>query len=75
MGWTFFFIMVVLKIPILLLMWIVWWSTRPVEDPSTGDDDGGLRVGGQRQPMHPQPLPQPSRPPPLRRPPPLMTSS
>lgn len=54
-GWTFFFIMVVLKIPILLLMWIVWWSTRPVEDPSSGDDDGGLRVGGERHPMHPRP--------------------
>jgi len=54
-GWTFFFIMIVLKIPILLLMWLVWWSTRPVEDVAPGDDDGGLRVGGQGHPMHPRP--------------------
>lgn len=62
MGWTFFFIMVVLKIPILLLGWLVWWSTRPVEDPAAGgDDDGGLRVGGDRHPMHPRP-PMPHTP-------------
>ena len=55
-GWTFFFIMIVLKIPILLLMWLVWWSTRPVEDAAPGgDDDGGLRVGGHGHPMHPRP--------------------
>ena len=43
MGWTFFFIMVVLKIPILLLMWIVWWSTpsRTLD----GDDDGACASG------------------------------
>ena len=44
MGWTIFFLFVVLKLPILAACWIVWWAVRAEPDPSedaSGDDDGG----------------------------------
>ncbi len=56
MDWTFVYLMVVLKIPIVLLGWIVWWSTRPVPEPVEGsDDDGGSRRSRPRHPRSPLP--------------------
>ena len=52
MDWTFVYLMFVLKIPIVLLLWIVWWSTRPVEETGNGDDEGGQR---REHPRHPRP--------------------
>jgi len=56
MGWTFFFLMVVLKIPIAALLYLVWYATREPDagDESTGDD-GGLRVAHDRHPRSPLP--------------------
>ena len=42
--WPIFFLLVVLKIPVLGAMWLVWWASRaePVGDEAP-DDDGGFR--------------------------------
>jgi hypothetical protein len=59
MLWLF----VALKIPIVALLWIVWWAIHQepeVEEPAPGD--GGLRVPGVREPVHPRkPLPHSPR--------------
>ncbi|UTI64190.1 hypothetical protein NBH00_22985 [Paraconexibacter antarcticus] len=62
MDWTFVYLMVFLKIPILLLGWIVWWAIHNVDeeavtDRQEGDDDGGIG-----KPAHPRgPKPRPAR--------------
>lgn len=62
MGWGFLWLMVVLKIPLALLAWIVWWAIR--QRPETAgaverDDDGGAPVA----PVRPHPTrPSPPRP-------------
>ena len=60
MTWGFIWLMFVLKIPIVMLLSIVWWAVRQETDP--GEErrgDGGSRV-------HPHRLP-PCRPKPGRR--------
>jgi hypothetical protein len=52
-DWTFVYLMFVLKIPILFLGWIVWWSTRPVDETAGTDDEGGQRT--LPRPRHPRP--------------------
>lgn len=56
-GWTFFYLMVILKIPIVALLWIVWWAINATDEDEapTGDDDGGLRR--ERHPRDPRPRP------------------
>lgn len=60
-GWTFFFMFVVLKIPICALFYLVWWATRAPEptdeEPARTDGNGGWPHGPRR----------PRRPPPPRR--------
>jgi hypothetical protein len=62
-GWGMLWLFVALKIPIVALLWIVWWAIHQepeVEEPPPGD--GGLRVAGQREPVHPRkPLPHTPR--------------
>ena len=61
MGWTFFWLMVALKLPIVAAIAIVWWAIRaepdPSEDmnPSDDGDDGGSKVPTAH-------LPRPRRP-------------
>jgi hypothetical protein len=61
MGWTFVYLMLILKIPIVALLTIVWWAIRatPEEsEPVRADDTGGTKVAP-RQPRHPRkPLPR-----------------
>lgn len=78
MVWTFIFLMVILKIPIGLLAWIVWWAIHDVEElpaeesTDSGDDDGG--IGRIKHPRGPKPRParrgphpgEPSAPAPAR---------
>lgn len=55
-GWTFVYLMVVLKIPIALLLYLVWWAVHQVPDaePETPGGDGGSR-----RRLHPRgPLPR-----------------
>jgi hypothetical protein len=65
---TFIYMMLVLKLPILALLWIVWWAVRATPEVETGDDDGGLR----RSPHTPRPprTPRPRRGPHAEPPPP-----
>jgi hypothetical protein len=62
MTWTFIFLMFVLKIPIIGLLWIVWWAIHA--QPDSGDQ-GSDEDGGSRKPRHPRP---PLRPLPRRGP-------
>ena len=55
-GWTFFYLMVVLKIPIIAMLGIVWWAIR--KQPETGNGgDGGAPVPSSRPPVAPRPRP------------------
>ena len=56
MGWTFVYLMLILKIPIVALLTIVWWAIRstPEEsDPVQSDGGGGTKT---REPRHPRPV-------------------
>jgi hypothetical protein len=58
--WGFIWLMFVLKIPIVMLLTIVWWAVK--QEPDTAEDergDGGSRVEAHR--------PSPRRPKPGRR--------
>jgi hypothetical protein len=55
-GWAFFYMMVVLKIPVLAALWIVWWSIR--SEPTPADEeriDGGGGGGHHPRPRRPGP--------------------
>jgi hypothetical protein len=57
-GWTFFFLMVVLKVPIVALFLIVRWAILATPDvPEEQADDGGAK-----RPEPPQPRTPPRRP-------------
>jgi hypothetical protein len=57
MGWTFVYLMLILKIPIVALLGIVWWAIRaaPEESEPAGADDGGGSKARQRHPRRPLP--------------------
>ena len=61
MGWTFVYLMLILKIPIVALLLIVRWAIRatPEEsEPVRTDDSGGTKTHP-RHPRHPRkPLPR-----------------
>jgi hypothetical protein len=41
-GWTFFYMFVILKIPVAFALWLVWWATRaPEPEQQPSDDEGG----------------------------------
>jgi hypothetical protein len=63
-DWTFVYLMVVLKLPIVALLWIVWWAVHDRPDPDDEDDEhgGGGDGGVRRVPRHPrQPFPRAPR--------------
>lgn len=42
--WPIFFLLVVLKIPVLGSLWLVWWASREPEPETAGEDsDGGFK--------------------------------
>ena len=51
MGWTFFYLMVVLKIPIIAAIWLIWWAVREPAAPEQERSDGD---GGSRRHRHPR---------------------
>jgi hypothetical protein len=59
MGWGFVWLMLVLKIPIGMLLWLVWWAVRQVPDEfgEPQDGDGGSQVERERDPRRPPPPP------------------
>ena len=51
MTWGFIWLMFVLKIPIFMLLYIVWWAAREGPEPADEDrGDGGQRVHPHRSP-------------------------
>jgi hypothetical protein len=57
-GWTLFYMMVVLKIPVIALLLLVWWAVRQEPEPADGEQRELVRRG----PDHPRPRrPKPSR--------------
>ena len=57
--WGFLWLMFALKIPIIALLWIVWWAVRsaPEDEQQPRGDDGGTKY----RPPHPR-RPFPKRP-------------
>jgi hypothetical protein len=46
MGWTLFYMVVILKIPVAIAGWIVWWAVKQVPEPEgeeAGEDRGPRR--------------------------------
>jgi hypothetical protein len=57
--WAMFWLILVMKIPIVALLYIVWWAIREPPVPDVGHGDGG---GGTRRDPHPRIRPpQPPR--------------
>jgi hypothetical protein len=54
-GWTFFYLMIALKIPIIAAIAIVWWAVKAEPDPLEGRDDGGSKLRPQGHPRRPFP--------------------
>lgn len=60
MDWTFVYLMFVLKLPIVGLLWIVWWAIHNTDEPASERTDG---EGGTKLPRRPHPpLPRRRRP-------------
>jgi len=54
--WPIFFLLVVLKIPVLGGLWLVWWASKAPETESAGEDTSG------GDPKRWRPLPRPRGP-------------
>lgn len=39
--WPIFFLLVVLKIPVIGALWLVWWASREPEPETAEDGDSG----------------------------------
>jgi hypothetical protein len=49
-AWTFIWLMVFLKIPVVALFLLVRWAVRQTPEPETGQDGG---IGPRPRPLHP----------------------
>ena len=57
MGWTFVYLMVFLKLPIIALLWIVWWAIHATPEPADQNgEDGGVK--DRHDPPHPRTPPR-----------------
>jgi hypothetical protein len=63
---TFIYMMLVLKLPILALLYIVWWAIRATPEVEDSDEDGGAKrwPHGPRPPRTPHPRRGPHAEPP-----------
>jgi hypothetical protein len=57
MTWGFIWMIVVLKIPIVALLWLVWWAVHSEPEPAAAGDqgDGGGGIGHSPKPPKPRP--------------------
>lgn len=57
MSWGFIWLMLVLKIPLVALIWLVWWAVKQEPEPASEsrDDDGGVKPLHQHHPRRPLP--------------------
>jgi hypothetical protein len=54
--WGFVWLMFILKIPIVMLLCLVWWAIKSEADPAADEGDGGIRRHPQRPfPRWPKP--------------------
>lgn len=60
MEWTFVWLMLVLKIPVVAAIWLVWWAMNAEPEPAA-EDDGGTKVPDPGSPHHPKPPHHPRR--------------
>jgi hypothetical protein len=51
--WPMFFLLVVLKVPVLAMIYLVWWACQPVPEVQSGEDEGG-DYGRRRRPRLPR---------------------
>jgi hypothetical protein len=59
-GWAFFYMFVILKIPVGAALYLVWWAAK--QDTTNDDQQVDSGGGGPRHPRHPRkPLPRPPR--------------
>jgi len=56
-GWTFFWLMIALKVPIAALFYIVWWAVHSTDEEPVSGADGGSGVDSPR----PSPMPTSGR--------------
>jgi hypothetical protein len=55
MTWGFIWMAVVLKIPIVALLWLVWWAVRAEPEPAAGEPaEGGGGGGHSPRPRRPR---------------------
>ena len=57
--WGFIWLMFAMKVPIVALLWIVWWAVR-AKPETASEDDGGNGEGGigdRHKPPRPRPTP------------------
>jgi hypothetical protein len=50
-AWGFIWIMLILKIPLVMLLYTVWWAIKQEPEPVDSDQDGG---SGDRTPPVPE---------------------
>jgi hypothetical protein len=43
MGWTLFFMIVILKIPLIAALWLIWYAIKEPEPTEEADQDRGPR--------------------------------
>ncbi len=53
MGWTLFFMMVILKIPLLAALYLIWWAVKAPE-PEPDAPGGEQRKPRRRPPSFPR---------------------
>lgn len=66
MGWAFFYMFVILKIPVVAACLIVWWAVRseePEPAPETGEGGSGPDHPRPRRPRPPRRGPHAEAPP------------
>jgi hypothetical protein len=51
-GWTIFYMVVILKIPMVACLWLVWWAIKQEPDPEGATGEGG---GPRRSKLPPLP--------------------
>ena len=73
MTWGFIWMVVVLKIPIVALLWLVWWAVRAEPEPAGEESGGDGGSGHSPRPRKPRPprrgdhaVPAPQPPPRVR---------
>jgi hypothetical protein len=52
--WPIFFLLVVLKIPVLGALWLVWWASQPLPDGDAAEDEGRGFKRWRPQPIGPR---------------------